>query len=602
MVTRLIWLMLLTPSLLWSQLQKEVADARLQGVWEPVSYPADVYLNDVYFATPDIGWVTAGAHGQPGMIIHTRDGGASWSAQLGDPESRDPSYHDLRFIDGHTGWVLQNASSSEYKLLHTSDGQEWSPVGSLTREWGIADYEFISPTEGLYIDGNDNVSRLMRTSDGGRTWTEVYRCVATVQVEGLTKKVACGLKTLHFPTPKVGYALGGAHGAKRTLFVAKTTDSGASWDLVVVPDVGGDNEVYFDQEVFFTSETTGVVSLSDNRIYRTTDGGRSWKGVVGTPGAVIRFADPTVGWSFSSHRKLSYTVDGGQRWTTRDFAFPAKVTAFSLPRRDRGFVVGEHGMIYRYRALGPGEAKLAKALPAPAMPAFDSPLDEEVSGLKPVVQALEQAVAAAPGSSAVEGGKSPAKPAARATTDLGSDEPPVESEELAEPDVPEAAESAEESASASEDQVEAAEGSEFTASCCAKPLGKFDLILAAVSGIVPQFLGQYRNTNLLVAGLRLLTDLPARVNDLNDALRAFRKAPDKAAAMAALGKLNTALENLTATTAVALQKRPSSSVRATTESAETAAEGATREAAEEIEQPSEAVEQVEEEVEEQIED
>ena len=598
MMTRLICFMLLTPSLLWSQRSTQVADSRQQGVWEPVSYPADVYLNGVYFATPEVGWVTAGAHGQPGMIIHTTDGGVSWSAQLGDPESSDPSYHDLRFIDAHTGWVLQNASSSEYKLLHTADGQEWSPVGSLKREWGIPDYEFISATEGLYIDGNDNVSRLMRTSDGGRTWTEVYRCAATLQVEGLTKKVACALKSLHFPTPKVGYALGGAHGAKRTLFIAKTTDSGASWELLVVPDVGADNEVYFDQEAFFTSETTGVVSLSDHRIYRTTDGGRSWKGVAGTPGAVIRFADPAVGWSFSSYRKLSYTVDGGQRWTTRDFAFPAKVTAFSLPRRDRGFVVGEHGMIYRYRALGPGEAKLAKALPAPAMPAFDSPLDEEVSGLKPVMQILEQAVAAAPDSSAARGSSEPENPAAQASVDLESDEPPVESEEPAQGDVGEAAESVEESTAASEDQVDATEGSEFTASCCAKPLGKFDLVFAAVSGIVPQFLGQYRNTNLLVAGLRLLTDLPARVNELNNALRAFRKAPDKAAAMAALGKLNSAVENLTTSTAVAFQKQPSPSAPATTETTETAAGGAAKE------QPSsEAAEQEEEEnVEEQIEE
>ncbi|MGH9894077.1 MAG: WD40/YVTN/BNR-like repeat-containing protein, partial [bacterium] len=195
-------------------------DAKLRGVWEPVSYPEDVHLNDVYFATPDIGWVTAGSHGTPGMIIHTRDGGASWTAQLGDPESSDPAFHDLRFIDAHHGWVLQDASSSERKLLHTSNGLDWSQVGTIERHWGVPDYEFTSPQDGLYIDGNDNVSRIMRTSDGGRIWTEVYKCAATIQVEGLTKKVACALKTLHFPTPRVGYAIGGAHGAKRTLFVA----------------------------------------------------------------------------------------------------------------------------------------------------------------------------------------------------------------------------------------------------------------------------------------------------------------------------------------------------------------------------------------------
>jgi photosystem II stability/assembly factor-like uncharacterized protein len=568
-VTRALALaVLLTPSILLAQkpAKKSAAkpavavaatapDPKLKGAWEPVSYPADVYLNDVYFATPDIGWVSAGAHGQPGMIIHTKDGGASWTAQLGDPESSDPAFHDLRFIDAHTGWVLQDE-----KLLHTSDGESWSQTGSIKRQWGVPDYTFISPTVGLYIDGNDNVSRILRSTDGGRTWTEVFACKATIQIEGLTKKVDCALKTMHFPSSRVGYALGGAHGAKRTLFVAKTGDGGETWKLSVVPDVGGDTEVYFRQEAFFTDEATGVVSLSDNRIYRTTDGGQSWKGVVGTPGLDIRFADPVVGWSFASYRTLSYTADGGNRWTTREFAFPTKVTAFSLPRRDRAFVVGEHGMIYRYRVLPAGEAMPAKALAAPAMPVFDSPLDEQVGELDQIVDALESAVASAPDSAAGPAGAAPSA-AAPEDAEVAAAELPEEAEEdaagYAEPDV------SEDDAPVEEDQYEMAEAeptdagmpSAFTAGCCAKPLGKFDLILTAVTGIVPQFLGQYKNTNLLLAGLQMLSDLPGRINDLNGALRAFRKAPDKAAAQAAVAQVAAAVQGLTQSTAVAFQKQ-----------------------------------------------
>jgi photosystem II stability/assembly factor-like uncharacterized protein len=521
------------------------AGPKLTGVWEPVSYPADLYLNDVYFATPEIGWVSAGTHGQPGMIIHTKDGGATWTAQLGDPESSDPSFHDLRFIDAHHGWVLQ-----EGKLLHTSDGEEWSEVGSIERQWGLADYEFVSPMEGLYIDGNDNVSRIMRTSDGGKTWEEVFKCVATAEIDGVTKKVECALKTLHFPSPRVGYALGGAHGAKRTLFVAKTEDRGVTWTLWTVPKMGRDTEVYHKQEAFFTDELTGVASLGDDRIYRTTDGGRSWKGVVGKSGPVIRFADPVVGWSFSSYRTLSFTVDGGKRWTTRDFAFPETVKAFSLPRRDRAFVVGQHGMIYRYRVLGPGESTAPKALAAVAMPVFDSPLDEQVSELDQVVDMLESAVAAAPDSAVGPGATAPpandaeGEEVAEAELEDGYDD----TAEYVEPEVSE-------EGAAPEVEEDVSEASAFTATCCAKPLSKVDLILTAVTGIVPQFLGQYKNTNLILAGLRMLTDLPDRVNDLNRALRSFRKAPDKAAAQAALAQVTAAIQGLSQTTAVASQQQ-----------------------------------------------
>lgn len=496
------------------------ADSKLKGILEPISFPADVYLTDVYFATPDVGWVSAGSGNNGGMLIHTKDAGATWTVQLGDAESSDPAFFNLRFIDGQHGWVLQEGTA-EYKLLHTSDGETWSQTGSIERNWGVPDYTFISASEGLHIDGNDNQGRIMRSSDGGRTWNEVFACKATVQIEGLTKNVDCALKTLHFPSPRVGYAMGGAHGAKRTLFVAKTEDGGQTWKLSVVPDVGGDVEVYFNQEAFFTDESTGVVSLSDNRIYRTTDGGQSWKGLVGTPGPAIRFADPLVGWSFSSSRTLSYTTDGGNRWTTRELGFPATVSAFSLPRRDRGFVVGEHGMIYRYRVIGGSEATPAKAISAPPMPAFDSPLDEQVTQLDGAVDALEESVAAEP--------EVPANATAAEASEAGA-----EMEEL---------------------HGDAAQMSPFTAACCAKPLGKFDLLLTAVTGLVPQFLGQYKNTNLLVAGLQMLSDLPGDVNELNTALRAFRKAPDKVGAQAALAQVAAAIQGLRQTTAVAFQKQ-----------------------------------------------
>ncbi|MEO7138024.1 MAG: YCF48-related protein [Gemmatimonadales bacterium] len=525
-------------------------DPKLKGIWEAVNYPADVYLNDVYFATPEVGWVTAGAHGRPGMIIHTRDGGTSWIAQLGDPESNEPSFHDLRFIDATHGWALQDATIAESKLLSTSDGQTWSQTGTMPRGWGITDYTFISEREGLYLDGNTNVSRIMRTSDGGRTWNEVFACKATLEVEGLTKNLDCSLKTLHFPSPQVGYALGGANGAKRTLFVVKTEDGGQTWKLSAVPNVGGDSEASFDQEAFFTNEATGVVRLSDNQLYRTADGGQTWKGVVGTAGPVIQFADPLVGWSFSSYRTLNYTTDGGNRWLTRELPFPAPVAAFSLPRRDRAFVVGDHGMVYRYRLLASGETAAAKSLPAPAMPVFDSPLDEQVGGLTPIVDALEQAVASAP--------DSPAGPGAAAPAAAAPEEAGVAAAELAED-------------AAVAEEEDALGMSAFTTDCCAKPLGKFDLILTAVTGIVPQFLGQYKNTNLLLAGLRMLTDLPGRVNDLNLALRSFRAAPDKAAAQTALAQLTAAIQGLTQSTAVAFQKQLPSPVEESGEAGAAAA-------------------------------
>jgi hypothetical protein len=50
-------------------------------------------------------------------------------------------------------------------------------------------------------------------------------------------------------------------------------------------------------------------------------------------------------------RKMTYTANGGKSWLARDIAFPAMVAASSLPASDRGYAVGEHGMVYRYRVV-----------------------------------------------------------------------------------------------------------------------------------------------------------------------------------------------------------------------------------------------------------
>jgi photosystem II stability/assembly factor-like uncharacterized protein len=524
-------------------------DPKLKGIWEPVSYPADLVLNDVFFVTPDIGWVTGGKYGgrDGGVLLYTRDGGASWDTQLGDAESAEPPFTNLHFLDERHGWAVQSAGIGNYKLLRTTDAESWDQIGSIEAAWGLLDYAFTSPTNGIFLDGNDNVARLMHTSDGGRTWTEVYRCPALqLQIEGLTKEITCTFKALHFPSANVGYAVGGAHEAKRTLFVGKTEDGGKTWKTSTVFDIGADLEVYFEQEVYFTDELTGFVHLSDKKLYRTTDGGRTWKGLVATPGPELRFADSQVGWSFFSYKSLSYTTDGGKRWTSREFAFPAKVNAFSLPRRDRAYVVGEHGMIYRYRVVPAGDAATVKALAAPAMPIFDSPLDDRVGELDQVVDALESAVAAAPDSGPGSGAAEPSPDTPEGAESV-EDTESVEHPESVEGEVP-----AESTAVAEEGDLEA---SAFTARCCVKPLAKFDLLLTAVTGLVPQFLGQYKNTNLLLAGLRMLSDLPGRVNDLNQALRSFRKAPDKAAAAAALNRVSAAIAALNQSTDVAFQRK-----------------------------------------------
>jgi hypothetical protein len=71
---------------------------------------------------------------------------------------------------------------------------------------------------------------------------------------------------------------------------------------------------------------------------------------------------------------------------------------------------------------------------------------------------------------------------------------------------------------------------------------------------LPQFVARFKNTNLLIAGLRMLTTMPSQLSDIRGALRDFKSATDKEAARAALARLGTATSSFRQSTQAALQK------------------------------------------------
>jgi photosystem II stability/assembly factor-like uncharacterized protein len=455
----------------------------VKGVWEPVSFGEDIDLKAVVFVTADVGW----AAGDKGTIIHTKDAGAHWEAQLGgEPESADEPVKMLRFADEYHGWALKGRT-----LLRTVDGTSWEELGALP--FDLAELSFQSPNDGVAA-GTTGVGvsahQLYRTSDGGRSWKRVGVCGLKATLGGMTRNVGCQVIRFHFPTASTGYFV--AHtmcvgvGCDGPPIVGKTDDGGEHWTVGIGP---GDPTLVGARDLYFVDERTGFVVGTDDKLYTTADGGETWKGVVATIAHrdALGFADPEVGWAFEEY-KLSYTIDGGRRWSSRPHQFPTHPRAWSFPRRDRAYVVGDNGMVFRYGVMRAGAPIPASAIAAPAMPAIASTLDDEVETIGATVTELGAALGT--GASSTTGPR----------------------------------------------------------------VDKLGLALTAIATSLPSFLERYRNTNLLGAGLRMVTDLPAKYEDLRRAVTAFKGAQDKAAAEAALGQVSAAAQALQQATRTAFQR------------------------------------------------
>ncbi len=159
--------------------------------WHRQDSGTSVHLHDVVAISANEAWAIGSGEGYSDVIIfppasaflHTKDGGTTWEPVQVPPLSW---YNQLTLV-GQNGWALgslcsitpeqQYCNSSPDAILHTEDGgATWSPI---TGEFpqGMHDLTFLSKTEAVVLGETCPVSgctrSVDRTTDGGLTWTEV---------------------------------------------------------------------------------------------------------------------------------------------------------------------------------------------------------------------------------------------------------------------------------------------------------------------------------------------------------------------------------------------------------------------------------------------
>ncbi len=332
---------------------------RFKAIFEPVNFNGDVKLFSTWFADDKNGWIAGGtSEMKGGMIAHTTDGGEHWAVVAGDVQSADRAFAGLRFLDASHGWAVQPTGQAA-QLFATQDGEHWLPVGTIQEHF--VDYWFTTPSSGIEA----HADTIQRTVDGGKSWQTAGQCATTTQVNGLARNVRCQIKSMSFPSASVGYAAGMASGVEDQLFLMKTADGGASWQVSTIPvpnlHPGPEDLHFLDERVGFMR----VGAHDTGKLYKTTDGGLTWQAVAASPGFHMEFAKGgRAGWAFH-YEKMGFTSDG-ERWNSRVEQFPAEPLASSLPLPNHGWVAGEHGMVYRYRIV-PIDYQSKGMMDAPAL-------------------------------------------------------------------------------------------------------------------------------------------------------------------------------------------------------------------------------------------
>ncbi len=274
------------------------------ATWETGVVPGQdsLQFRDVHAVHADTALLLAAGPGDRSRIFRTVDGGGGWTEvwRNTDPDAFFDCLDLWDGVDGapRRGVAFSDAVDGEFVVLVTEDGgASWThiPPGTLPPAEGTEGAFAASGTcvvtrgtqHGWIGTGAGTAPRVLRTSDGGATWTAAPTPLPAGE--------AAGIASLVFRDSLQGWALGGNLGDpdSRTDNVAVTSDGGATWTPVTPTRIPG---AVYGAALAPGSGPPVLVAVGPGGADLTLDGGRTWVAVDSTTWWAAAFSAPSVGW------------------------------------------------------------------------------------------------------------------------------------------------------------------------------------------------------------------------------------------------------------------------------------------------------------------
>lgn len=257
-------------------------------------------LKSIAFISSTDGW----ACGASGVILHTQDGGVTWTPQTSGTTNWLNSICAIYniFICGDNGTILQYT------------GSNWISVHS--GGYGLTSIFFIDVNTGWAYGTNGGYY----TIDGGLNWTSIV----------LTGAVRC----VFFTTTQIGWYTTNVN-------LYKTIDGGLTWNLSYTTSVNL-------WEIYFIDQLNGFIAGSSGKIYKTIDGGDNWtllSSGVSSDFTKIKFISLTNG--YVAGDTIRYTLDGGVTWKSRPDYSTYVINDISYINDNEVYTVGNFGNIQK---------------------------------------------------------------------------------------------------------------------------------------------------------------------------------------------------------------------------------------------------------------
>ena len=234
----------------------------------PATQKAD--FRDVDAFSDRVAYALSIGSGESSRIYKTVDGGEHWDLQFANTDPK-VFLDAMTFADETHGVAFSDSVDGAFVVLTTSDGRRWTriPVDRLPAALP-GEGAFAASGSNIAMVGRDCIwigttaSRVLRSLDGGRSWSVIATPLAT--------GTATGIFSIAFRDRDHGIVVGGNYQREQDAIdnAAITADAGRTWTLV--KGLGG----FRSAVAWLPANAKTIIAVGPSGIDVSRDDGRTW--------------------------------------------------------------------------------------------------------------------------------------------------------------------------------------------------------------------------------------------------------------------------------------------------------------------------------------
>ncbi len=257
-------------------------------------------LTEVHMQDANAGWAWASRPDNSFSLLHTSDGGATWSDVT--PQNMPIVSFGSFFLDAASAWVqLFDSTNNTNGLASSTDGGKTWSILNKSLPFANAGITFTSQSDGWAetadVGAGNAYVRLYGTSDGGVTWNLIQVTAPTPEPSLPPATIhlcnICG-DTLYYDPVRLIITSGDlATSPSGVVHLSISTDLGKTWKSLKLPLPSSQyaNDLIAPHAPTFFSQSDGLLpvqmtsanaSTNALAVYVSHDGGVTW-----TPGAAV---------------------------------------------------------------------------------------------------------------------------------------------------------------------------------------------------------------------------------------------------------------------------------------------------------------------------